>query len=113
MVALYFAFIGIGFSAGNVMPFAILPEVVDVDELITSKDRAGTYAGFMTFFRKFSQGMIVLPLIGISIDLIGYNPELKLQTEQTSLGFKYLLILIPTFVNIIAILFFFLIQSYS
>lgn len=105
MVALYFAFIGIGFSAGNVMPFAILPEVVDVDELITSKDRAGTYAGFMTFFRKFSQGMIVLPLIGISIDLIGYNPELKLQTEQTSLGFKYLLILIPTFVNIIAILF--------
>ncbi len=104
-VALFFAFIGIGFSAGNVMPFAILPEVIDVDELITSKDRAGTYAGFMTFFRKFSQGLIVLPLVGMSIDMIGYNPEIKTQSSFTASGFKYLLILIPILVNIVAIIF--------
>ena len=54
MVALYFAFfIGIGFSAETLYP-CYSPEVVDVDELITSKRQGGTYAGFMTFFRKFS-----------------------------------------------------------
>ena len=104
-VVFFFACIGIGFSSGNVMPFAILPEVVDVDELITSKDRAGTYAGFMTFVRKFTQGLIVLPLLGLCIDLIGYNPELKQQASHTELGFKYLLVVIPIVVNFIAILF--------
>lgn len=104
-VIAFFAFIGIGFSAGNVMPFAILPEVVDVDELITSKDRAGTYAGFMTFVRKFTQGVIVLPGLGFCIDLIGYNPELKVQAAFTEMGFKYLLVIVPIVVNLIAILF--------
>ncbi|HJO93542.1 MAG TPA: MFS transporter [Victivallales bacterium] len=104
-IIFFFAFIGIGFSAGNVMPFAILPEVVDVDELITSKDRAGTYAGFMTFARKFTQGVVVLPLLGVCIDLIGYNPNLNIQAFHTDMGFKILLIVVPIIVIIIAIIF--------
>ena len=104
-VIFFFAFIGIGFSAGNVMPFAILPEVADIDELITSKDRAGTYAGFMTFVRKFTQGVVVLPCLGFCIDLIGYNPSLKEQAYHTDLGFKLLLIVVPIVVIIVALLF--------
>ncbi|MCP4179747.1 MAG: MFS transporter [bacterium] len=104
-VILFFAFIGIGFSAGNVMPFAILPEVVDVDELITSKDRAGIYAGFMTFVRKFTQGVIVLPALGFFIEYIGYNPALKVQTHYTAMGFKLILIIVPIFVISIALYF--------
>ncbi|GAB1456910.1 hypothetical protein MASR2M48_22180 [Spirochaetota bacterium] len=37
--------VGLGQSAAVLVPFQLLPFVVDVDELITGQKRAGTYAG--------------------------------------------------------------------
>lgn len=65
--------IGAGMSAGVLIPFQLLPFVADVDELITSEHRAGTYAGAMTLMRKLIQGALVLPLMGLLLELIGYQ----------------------------------------
>ncbi len=66
-------FIGAGMSAGVMIPFQLLPFVADVDELITSEHRAGTYAGAMTLMRKLIQGAFVLPIMGLLLEIIGYQ----------------------------------------
>lgn len=63
--------IGAGMSAGTMIPWAILPSVTDVDEMITSEQRAGSYAGAMTFLRKIINAATIL-IFGILLDLIGY-----------------------------------------
>jgi oligogalacturonide transporter len=65
--------IGSGLSAGVIIPYNILPFVTDVDELITRKKRAGTYAGAMTLVRKLVQGALVFPLLGVMLTAIGYR----------------------------------------
>ncbi len=45
------ALIGSGMCGVTVMPWVILPSVTDVDEMITSEKRAGTYSGMMTLMR--------------------------------------------------------------
>lgn len=64
--------IGLGVSACVMMPWAILPSVVDVDELITGKNRAGIYSGAITLIRKAVQGLIAMPLVGLVLQLIGF-----------------------------------------
>ncbi len=63
---------GIGLSAGTMVPWAILPSVTDVDEMITGKKRAGSYAGAMTFIRKIVNALTIF-FIGIMLDIIGYQ----------------------------------------
>ncbi|MDZ7794865.1 MAG: MFS transporter [Spirochaetia bacterium] len=68
--------LGTGVSAAIMIPWAILPSVIDVDELITTKQRAGTYSGSMTLVRKIAQG-ITIAGIGAMLSLIGFvSPEI-------------------------------------
>ncbi|MDP3177484.1 MAG: MFS transporter [Spirochaetaceae bacterium] len=73
-VAAVCAVIGAGTSAGVLIPYAILPFVIDVDELITGEQRSGVYAGAMTLLRKLVQGALALPAIGIMLGGIGFVP---------------------------------------
>ncbi|MCF7933321.1 MAG: glycoside-pentoside-hexuronide (GPH):cation symporter [Spirochaetia bacterium] len=73
-IALVCAFIGTGTSAGVLIPWAILPSVIDVDELITGKKRSGVYSGAMTLIRKMVQGLIAMPLIGFMLTSIQFVP---------------------------------------
>ncbi len=63
--------IGSGMSAGTMIPWAILPSATDVDELITADQRAGTYAGAMTFLRKIINALTIF-IFGVLLDVIGY-----------------------------------------
>lgn len=71
-VALVCAFIGTGTSAGVLIPYMILPFVIDVDELITGRQRSGVYAGAMTLMRKLVQGAFALPAIGFMLEGVGF-----------------------------------------
>ena len=79
--------VGAGMSAGVIIPFQLLPFDADVDELITTEKRAGTYAGAMTLIRKLIQGALVLPLLGLLLSVIGYQTatggETVIQTAAT------------------------------
>ena len=100
-------FIGAGMSAGVVIPFQLLPFVADVDELITRKKRAGTYAGAMTLIRKLIQGALVLPLLGLLLTLIGYQSAAAgstvVQSETTLNWLRTIFILIPVFLAVLGI----------
>jgi oligogalacturonide transporter len=94
------ALIGFGLSAGVFVPWSLLPFVADVDELITAKQRAGTYSGGMTLIRKLVQGAFVIPIMGLLLGLIGYTSHatdgtLPVQSSDTLTALKSIFIAVP------------------
>ncbi|MFP4362911.1 MAG: MFS transporter, partial [Spirochaetia bacterium] len=87
LIALNCALIGAGVSAGVMIPWAILPSITDVDELISGRKRAGIYSGAMTLVRKFVQGLIAMPAIGIVLNLIGFVSNQQ-QSQATLFGMR-------------------------
>ena len=64
--------IGVGGAGCNFFSWSALPDIADVDELITGRRREGLYSGVSTFLRKLSGGVVVGSL-GIALDVIGYS----------------------------------------
>ncbi|HMB21121.1 MAG TPA: MFS transporter [Spirochaetota bacterium] len=104
--------IGSGLSAGTMIPWAILPSVTDVDEMITAEQRAGSYAGAMTFIRKIVNALTIM-IFGFLLDIIGYNRPImetvngvskmvdQVQTESTLFWLKMIFFLAP-FILVVA-----------
>jgi oligogalacturonide transporter len=102
-VALVCAFIGTGTAAGVLIPYMILPFVIDVDELITGRQRSGVYAGAMTLMRKLVQGAIALPTIGFMLQGIGFIPNVA-QSPETLAKFFTFFIGVPAGLIVLGIL---------
>jgi oligogalacturonide transporter len=88
------AIIGTGLSAGVLIPWAILPNVGDVDELITGQKRIGLYSGVMTFARKLVQAIAIFGL-SIALDSSGYVAGVA-QSESTIFSLRMIYIIAPT-----------------
>jgi len=82
------ALCGVGTSSSTFVAWSILPEISDIDELITGKRREGVYAGMSTLIRKLAQALSVF-IIGIILDQIGYIDN-ALQSAQTINGIRWL-----------------------
>lgn len=52
-------FAGLGYGAANAVPWAIVADVVEEDELKTGKRREGIYAGYLVFFRKLASAVAI------------------------------------------------------
>lgn len=103
-VGLNFALIGFGLGAGVYIPYALLPYSIDADELITGDKRSGTYAGGMTLFRKLIQGAIVMPLLGLLLDSIGYVAKAPEQSTATLSLLRILFVGIPVVLILIGLI---------
>jgi oligogalacturonide transporter len=89
---------GFGTAASSVTSFAILPDLTDVDELITSKRRPGVYSGMATFTRKIANGL-AFGIVGLWLTLFGYDKPITetvfVQSDLTIQGIKYAFIFFP------------------
>ena len=65
-------FAGIGFGAVDLMPWAMLGEVIDEDELETGERREGIYNGLFMFLRKLAGALAVFLVLGL-LDLLGFT----------------------------------------
>jgi GPH family glycoside/pentoside/hexuronide:cation symporter len=86
------------------MPWAMLGDVIDEDELATGERREGMYVGFFTFLRKIGGATAVL-LIGLVLELSGFVGGLE-RTEQTELALfsiRTMTSLVPMAVLVLAI----------
>ena len=63
---------GIGYAMADLMPWSMLGDVIDEDELNTGERREGIYAGSFTFLRKLGGATGVL-VAGIVLDLAGHG----------------------------------------
>ncbi len=53
------ALAGVGFAGMTIIPWAIVADVIDVDELRTGERREGLYTGYLVFLRKLATGILV------------------------------------------------------
>ena len=90
--------VGIGNAATLTSIFAILADMAEVDELITSVSRPGIVSGMATFARKISAGLSAW-FIGILIAMVGYDTDIaqagRRQTLHTQHGIAMIFIFLP------------------
>jgi sugar (glycoside-pentoside-hexuronide) transporter len=65
------ALAGVGYAVADLMPWSMLGDVIDADELHTDERRDGLYAGFFTFLRKLGGALGVAAAGGI-LQLSGF-----------------------------------------
>lgn len=96
------AIVGIGYGVAHVLPWAMLPDVVDYDELQQGRKREGVYAGIMTFFMKLANSLAIF-LIGIILETSGYVAN-AVQTDSTMNVIKWTMTLAPGIFVVIALI---------
>ena len=100
--------VGLGMAGSSVTIYAILADMADVDELITSVNRPGICSGMATFIRKICAGLSVF-IIGVLLDLVGYDEVIAnaggLQAPATQTGIAYIYIFAPVLLCLITIFF--------
>lgn len=91
-------FIGVGNAATLTSIFAIMADMADVDELITSVRRPGTVSGMATFARKISSGLsaacIMWFLAGVGYDSSLAKEGIR-QSAATLQGISMIYIFVP------------------
>ncbi len=96
------AFAGIGYGVAHVLPWAMLPDVLDVDELKLGRRREGLYSGVMTFFMQLSNSFAMF-VIGIVLEVSGYVANVQ-QTPLALSAIKWTMVLAPGFFVILGLI---------
>jgi sugar (glycoside-pentoside-hexuronide) transporter len=70
LVICFAPLVAIGYCAADLMPWSMVGDVVDEDDLATGERREGLYNGFFTFLRKLG-GALAVGAAGLFLDLAG------------------------------------------
>jgi oligogalacturonide transporter len=98
--------IGVGAAGCNLVSWSTLPDIADVDELMTGKRREGLYSGVSTFLRKLSGG-IAVGSVGLLLDAFRYSDDAVKSGNidpVTDMGVKLMFCVLPA-IFLIAMLF--------
>jgi Na+/melibiose symporter-like transporter len=87
--------VGLGYGVVDVMPWAMLGEVIDEDDLATGHRREGLYNGVFTFLRKLAGALGVFLVLTI-LDLAGFEKGSE-QTELVRQMIRVLTAIAPAF----------------
>jgi sugar (glycoside-pentoside-hexuronide) transporter len=90
---LYVPLLGIGFAVVDVMPWSMLGEVIDEDELESGERREGLYNGMFSFLRKLG-GALGVFLVMSALDLFGYEKGRE-QTDTAREAIRWMTALAP------------------
>ncbi len=107
LILLAAALSGIGYGAANAIPWAIVADVVETDELETGQRREGTYSGFMVFLRKLAGGAAIF-IAGQILDKAGFiegiaGSSAANQPPQALFALRFLVSGVPILLLLIAI----------
>jgi sugar (glycoside-pentoside-hexuronide) transporter len=85
---------GIGYGMADPMPWSMLGDVIDEDELAGGERREGVYAGFFTFLRKLG-GASGVAVAGVVLQLAGFERGGGVQSESAIAAIRWLTALAP------------------
>jgi GPH family glycoside/pentoside/hexuronide:cation symporter len=98
---------GAGASVAYLIPWSMLPDVVDVDELNTGLRREGVYYGFFVFLQKLgiSLGLAFSNLILQVVDYIPATPgePLPMQNDTVLLAFRLFISFVPVVILLLSL----------
>lgn len=89
-----FALVGIGYAVADLIPWAMLGDVIDEGELRTGERNEGIYAGFFTFVRKLG-GALGVAAAGFALELAGFERGAATQAEPVREAIRALTIFGP------------------
>jgi glycoside/pentoside/hexuronide:cation symporter, GPH family len=93
--------LGIAFSAHWVIPYAMFPDVIEVDEKMTGERREGIYYGISNFLTKLSIALgTAIP--GWALAWYGYVPN-AVQTDRALFGIRFFYAMVPALVMLVFI----------
>jgi GPH family glycoside/pentoside/hexuronide:cation symporter len=100
---------GSGIATAYVIPWAMIPDVVEYDQIRTGQRREGSYYSFAAFFQKLATGA-ALWAMGQALAATGYitpgtDGVLPVQPEQAVQAIRYFAGPVPVVLLILSILF--------
>jgi GPH family glycoside/pentoside/hexuronide:cation symporter len=96
--------VGIGFGCIQVLPWAIIPDAVEYDELASGKRHEGIYYSLVTLFRKVSVSLTI-PLTLVILGWTGYQANVAVQPPSAILGMILLVGVLPGVLFLVGALF--------
>ena len=99
---------GLGVSVAYLIPWSMIPDVVDADELNTGQRREGVYYSFMVLLQKFSLALALL-LVSQALSFAGYieqlsGGEIPVQPESALLAIRVAIAPLPTLFLIVGLI---------
>ncbi len=80
---------GLGIAAAHVIPWSIIPDVIEIDELETGRRQEGTYYGFLVFLQK-SGSAFTLAFVQWVFANTGFIPN-EAQNPETLSAIRWLI----------------------
>lgn len=94
LILILCAMAGVGVAAAHVLPWAILPDAIEWYEYQTGERHEGMFYSITTLARKITSTGTV-PLIGLVLELTGYEPNLAQQSAEAVRGIRMVIGPIP------------------
>jgi len=101
MLMAFAPIVAAGYAAVDLMPWAMLGEIADEDELASDERREGIYNGLFTFLRKLAGALAVFTALTI-LDVAGLQPG-GAQTERTLWAIRLLTSVAPAMCLVFAV----------
>lgn len=92
---------GVGYGVADLIPWSMLGDVIDEDDLESGERRDGLYAGFFTFLRKLG-GATGVAAAGVVLDQVGFVRGGGAQSEAALQAIRALATLAPILFLLIA-----------
>jgi glycoside/pentoside/hexuronide:cation symporter, GPH family len=98
---------GVGVSVAYLIPWSMIPDVVDLDELETNERREGIFYSFMVLLQKFGLALALL-LVGQALEFSGFIQQIPgeaipIQPESALLAIRIAVGPLPTVFLIIGV----------
>ena len=95
---------GIGVGAAHVLPWSMIPDAIEIDELKTGERHEGMFYSLVTLFAKVANSLAI-PLALLVLDWSGYIPNAASQPQSTLIGIRLVVGPIPAFLLLCGIIF--------
>jgi GPH family glycoside/pentoside/hexuronide:cation symporter len=99
---------GCGVSVAYLIPWSMIPDVIELDELETGQRREGIFYGFMVLLQKLGLALGLF-IVGIALELAGFiksqsGEPLPVQPESALLAIRFVVGILPALVLIVGII---------
>ncbi len=94
---------GVGVAVGYLVPWSMLPDVIELDELETGQRREGLFYGFFVLLQKLGVS-IGIACSNFALGAAGYNADLAQQPEAVLLTLRTFVSLVPAAILLLSFL---------
>ncbi len=99
---------GFGVSVAYLIPWSMIPDVIELDELNTGQRREGIYYSFMVLLQKFGLALALF-LVGLALEWSGFiektpGQPIPIQPDSALLAIRIAVAPLPTVVLIIGLI---------